>query len=55
MEKVVYLLGAGFSAPIGIPVMRNFLTKSRDLYYSDQSKFAHFQEIFNYDQRIVRH
>jgi len=47
MEKVVYLLGAGFSAPLGIPVMRNFLTKSRDLYYSDQAKFAHFQEVFN--------
>jgi len=43
----VYLLGAGFSAPLGIPVMRNFLMKSRDLYYSDQTKFAHFQEIFN--------
>lgn len=47
MEKVVYLLGAGFSPPLGIPVMRNFLTKSRDLYYSDQVKFAHFQEIFS--------
>ena len=29
MEKVVYLLGAGFSAPLGIPVMGNFLTRSK--------------------------
>jgi hypothetical protein len=47
MEKVVYLLGAGFSAPLGIPVMSNFLTKSRDLYRSDPSRFAHFKEVFD--------
>ena len=31
MEEVVYFLGAGFSAPFGIPVMSNFLEKSRDI------------------------
>lgn len=25
MEKVAYILGAGFSAPLGLPVMSNFL------------------------------
>ena len=47
MDKVVYLLGAGFSAPLGIPVMSNFLTKSRDLYRSDTTRFAHFKEVFD--------
>lgn len=47
MENVVYLLGAGFSAPLGIPVMSNFLEKSRDLYYSDPAKYPHFAEVFN--------
>ena len=49
-ELVVYLLGAGFSAPLGLPVMSNFLEKSKDLFYlkdaltTDQSKC--FKEVF---------
>jgi len=35
LEKVVYLLGAGFSAPLGLPVMSNFLEKSKDIYFAD--------------------
>ena len=31
-EKVVYILGAGFSAQFGLPVMCNFLEKSKDMY-----------------------
>ena len=31
-EKVVYILGAGFSAQFGLPVMSNFLEKSKDMY-----------------------
>jgi hypothetical protein len=47
MDKVVYILGAGFSAPLGIPVMGNFLFKSKDLYFSDETKFPHFSEVFD--------
>jgi hypothetical protein len=47
MEKVVYLLGAGFSAPLGIPVMNSFLTRSKDLYFTDPARFSHFQEVFD--------
>src|ERR1017187_4034160 len=42
MNKVVYFLGAGFSAPLGLPVMTNFLIKSKDMYFSDPSRFEHF-------------
>lgn len=43
MERVVYLLGAGFSAPAGLPVMSNFLEKAKDmLYLSERDEFAHF-------------
>jgi hypothetical protein len=31
VEKVVYLLGAGFSAPLGLPVMSNFLIKAKQV------------------------
>lgn len=30
MDRVVYFLGAGFSAPLGLPAMGNFLYKARD-------------------------
>ncbi|WP_444926638.1 hypothetical protein ACJJI4_00100 [Microbulbifer sp. TRSA002] len=47
MEKVVYIIGAGFSAPLGIPVMGNFYSKSKDLYFRSPNKFAHFNEVFD--------
>jgi len=31
-ERVVYFLGAGFSQPRGLPVMSNFIDKSKELY-----------------------
>lgn len=45
MQRVVYILGAGFSAPLGIPVVRHFLMRAKDLYFADRSKFAHFESV----------
>ncbi len=42
MKRVVYFLGAGFSAPLGIPVMANFLEKARDQFENEGDKFKHF-------------
>ncbi|MBL7075112.1 SIR2 family protein [candidate division KSB1 bacterium] len=47
MENVVYLLGAGFSAPLGLPVMDNFLEKSKDMYFETPDKFKHFLKVFD--------
>lgn len=52
MEHVVYILGAGFSAPLGIPVMSNFIEKSKDLYFSEPEKFSHFQSIYDSIQKM---
>jgi hypothetical protein len=46
-EKVVYLLGAGFSAPLGLPVMSDFLFKSKDQYVENREKYSYFEEVFN--------
>jgi hypothetical protein len=46
MEKVVYLLGAGFSAPLGLPVMSNFLVRSKDLFGAQSDKYRHFEDVF---------
>ena len=45
MEKVAYILGAGFSAPLGIPIVRNFLSTAKDLYFSDRAQYGHFEPI----------
>ncbi|MEM7218884.1 MAG: SIR2 family protein [Pseudomonadota bacterium] len=47
MENVVYILGAGFSAPLGLPVMSNFISKSKDLYFEDKEKYPHFSSVFS--------
>jgi hypothetical protein len=33
--KIVYVLGAGFSAYADLPVMSNFIDKAKDIYFSD--------------------
>ena len=45
MENVVYLLGAEFSAPLGLPVMKDFLLKSKDLYFQNRDEYGHFVEV----------
>jgi len=47
IDKVTYILGAGFSAPLGLPVMSDFLIKSRDLYFSDSISYKHFSAVFD--------
>lgn len=47
MDNVVYILGAGFSAPLGLPVMSNFIEMSRNLYASDKKRYEHFGRVFD--------
>jgi len=46
-EKVVYILGAGFSAPLGLPVMNNFLERSKDMFAENQKLYSYFQDVFS--------
>jgi len=52
MERVVYILGAGFSAPLRLPLMSNFLQKSKDMYRDDPSNYEHFGDIFKAFDRM---
>ncbi len=47
MQKVVYVLGAGFSAPLNIPVMGNFIQKSKDMIDAEPENYSHFLEIID--------
>jgi hypothetical protein len=46
MDKVVYILGAGFSRPLGLPISSDFIDKGKDMFFSYPTKYAHFQEVF---------
>ena len=48
-------MGAGFSAPAGLPVMSNFLLKSKDLYFKDQTRYKHFEEVFKKIDQLLGH
>lgn len=45
-ENIVYILGAGFSAYAGLPVMSNFLSKSKDIYFENPKAYSYFPELF---------
>ena len=47
MERTVYILGAGFSAPLGLPVMSNFLNKSKDMFAEKPKEYQSFSTVFN--------
>ncbi len=48
MERVVYIIGAGFSQPFGLPLVSNFLEKAKDIYYhsNNRDKYNHFLKVF---------
>jgi SIR2-like protein len=46
-EKVVYFLGAGFSAPLGLPVTADFLEKSKDQFIQDRDRYGFFGDVFD--------
>jgi hypothetical protein len=52
MEKIVYVLGAGFSAPLGLPVMANFLERAKDQFAEKPTEFPHFEKVFETIDRL---
>lgn len=54
MERITYLLGAGFSAPLGLPVMSNFIEKSKDLYFDPNNgeRYKYFKNVLETINKI---
>lgn len=58
-DRNVYVLGAGFSAPAGAPLIYNFLDRSRDLFDDPSNSLAqpekeHFQKVFQFRSEVAR-
>ncbi len=52
MDRVCYILGAGFSAPLGLPLMNTFLVKSKDMFAAEPGRYPHFKEVFEQVERM---
>ena len=46
-KHVVYVLGAGFSQPLGIPTVASFLDRAKTLQQRTPGSFGYFDEIFD--------
>ena len=44
-DRILLILGAGVSAPLGIPVMLEFLHKGRDLYFGGEERYHYFEPL----------
>ncbi len=42
----MYVLGAGFSAPLRIPVTSNFMEAAEDMWLADDTRYGYFKGIF---------
>lgn len=49
-DKNVYILGAGFSAEAGLPLMNDFLDKARNLW---KVKYPEFAPVFEYQRNLL--
>ncbi|HUJ11279.1 MAG TPA: hypothetical protein VL171_14775 [Verrucomicrobiae bacterium] len=54
MKNVLYILGAGFSAPLGLPLMNDFMSKSKDMFVLDPKKYAYFEDVYKQVDRLSR-
>jgi len=52
-ELVVYLLGAGFSEPLGLPVMGTFFEKATDMLRLNPDRYEYFKEVIALRDRFA--
>ncbi len=53
-DKNVYILGAGFSKELGLPVQDEFLLKAQDVYFSNPSSYKHFENISQFRNELSK-
>jgi hypothetical protein len=52
--KIVYVLGAGFSAPLGLPLVGDFFDKSHVMHDEEPDQFAHFADVYKLVRELAR-
>ena len=54
IDKNVYLLGAGFSKEIGLPLQDEFLLIAQEVFFKNPKLFKHFERVFEYRDKLTR-
>lgn len=54
MDKNVYILGAGFSKEIGLPLQDDFLLLAKEVYFRNPDKYRHFKNVFDYQDKLSK-
>lgn len=54
MDKNVYILGAGFSKELGLPLQDDFLLLAKEVYFRNPEKYKHFQNVFDYQDKLSK-
>ncbi|MBI4838658.1 MAG: hypothetical protein HY806_05855 [Nitrospirae bacterium] len=53
-DKNVYILGAGFSKELGLPLQDDFLLVAKEVYFKDPSQYNHFKRVFDYQNSLSK-
>ena len=53
-DKNVYLLGAGFSKEIGLPLQDDFLLVAKEVYFKNPKMYNHFEKVFDYQNNLTK-
>ena len=53
-DKNVYLLGAGFSKEVGLPLQDDFLLVAKEVYFKNRSQYKHFEKVFEYQDNLSK-
>ncbi len=54
MDKNVYILGAGFSKGLGLPLQDELLLFAKTVFFKDNDKFEHFKSVFTYQDKLSK-
>lgn len=53
-DKNVYIIGAGFSKEIGLPLQDDFLLRAKEVYFRNTNKYKHFENVFKYQNELAK-
>jgi|GEM_PF-3535337 len=53
-DKNVYLLGAGFSRHLGLPLQDDFLFMAKEVFFKNPKRYAKFEKVFDYQNQLSK-
>lgn len=53
-DKNVYILGAGFSKELGLPLQDDFLLVAKEVFFRDPKRYNYFENVFRYQDKLSK-